>query len=274
MNSLTIAVHGATGSQGSAVVRDLLAAGHEVRAVARKPADVPGAEAAAADLADIDALVTAYTGVDAVVLQLPLVFDETALTQADAVLSALGRQPVPRVVFNRSATVPDEPIGVPYVDAKVLLSKELPNLVETVALVGPAMTYAENLAAPWSTPLVAAGELRYPLPAELAVPWVTAGDVAAVIRDLLTAPTPPRVQAVAGPQDLTGDQTAAALGPSVRWRTVTPAEYEALLLPYLGSEVAAAIAGSYEHPAPLPDPAIVRRGTTTLSQWAAAQDWR
>nr|CEL20314.1 hydroxylase [Kibdelosporangium sp. MJ126-NF4] len=266
-------MHGATGSQGSAVVRDLLAAGHTVRAVARKPGDVPGAEPAAADLADVDALVAAYTGVDGVALHLPLIFDDTALAQAKAVLSALERSRVPRVVFNRSAAVPDEMIGVPHVDAKVLLSNELPNVVETVALVAPAMTYAENLAAPWSTPLIAAGELRYPLPAGLPVPWVTSGDVAVAIRDLLTLPVPPRFQAVAGPRDLTGDEAAAALGPLVRWQTVTPAEYKTLLLPYLGSEAAAAIAGSYEHPAPLPDPSVVRRGTTTLKEWAARQNW-
>lgn len=271
MTSLKIVVHGATGAQGSAVVRDLLDAGHTVRAVARKPGDLAGVESVAADLADVDALVAAYTGVDGVVLQLPLLFDEIALTQAKAVLVALEKAKVPRVVFNRSAAVPDVAIGVPYVDARVLVSAQLPDVVETVSMVAPAMTYMENLGAPWSAPLVAAGEVVYPLPAELAVPWVAASDVAAAITDLLRADA--SVQAVAGPEDLTGEQVAAALGSSVRWRTIAPAEYREMLRPFIGAEAAAGVAASYENPAPPLDQAIVRRGTTTLKEWADRQDW-
>lgn len=272
MTSLKIAVHGATGSQGSAVVRELLAAGHSVRAIARKPAVQEGVEPVAADLTDVDALVSAYTGVDGVALVLPIVFDEIALTQAKTVLNALTKAGVPRVVFNRSGGVPESPIGVPFVDARVLLSTELPSVVGTVSLVAPAMTYAENLSAPWSEPLIAEGEVRYPLPAELAVPWVTSGDVGAVITDLLAVPDPARVVAVAGPEDLTGDQVAAAFGPTVRWRTVTPGEYEDMLRPYIGDVAAAGIAGSYQNPAPLPDASIIRRGTTSLREWAASRN--
>jgi hypothetical protein len=86
--------------------------------------------------------------VDAVVLQLPLVFDDTAVTQARTVLAALEKAAVRRVVFNQSAGVPEVPIGVPYVDARVLIAAELQNAVETVAVVVPAATYAENLTAP------------------------------------------------------------------------------------------------------------------------------
>jgi hypothetical protein len=59
------------------------------------------------------------------------------------------------------------------------------------------------------------------------------------------------------------------LGDSVRWRTVTPSEYAQLMQPYVGAETAAGIAASYENPAPAPDPALVRRGTTSLREWAA-----
>lgn len=166
MMSLTIAVHGATGTQGSPVVRHLVAAGHRVRAVARHPRALPpGVEPAPADLLDVDALTAAYTGVDAVVLQLPLAFDHTAVAQAETVLSALGKVEVPRVVFNAGGAPPDKPIGVPFVDARALVRTELSTVVASAAVLAPAATYAENLAAPWSAPLVAAGEVRYPLPA-------------------------------------------------------------------------------------------------------------
>lgn len=72
---------------------------------------------------------------------------------------------------------------------------------------------------------------------------------------------------------------AAALGHQVRWRTVEPAEYERMLAPHLGTENAAGMAGVYTPPPPgtppppEPDPAVVRIGTTTLSDWAARADW-
>lgn len=269
MNSLIVAVHGATGAQGSAAVRQLLTAGHRPRAVVRRPQGLPpGVEAAPADLLDLDALVAAYTGVDAVVLQLPLVFDDSAVAQARAVLAAVEKAAVPRVVFNTSAPMPDVMIGVPFIDARVLLSAELPNVVETAAVVAPAAIYAENLAGPWSAPLVAAGEIRYPLPAEAPVPWVTADDVAAVMVEALTTNAPP-VQLVGGPEDLTGVQVGAALG--ARWQTVTPDEYEQMLRPHLGAAAAAGVAESYRNPAPAP--ASFRRGTTSLGAWAAGQSW-
>jgi hypothetical protein len=66
---------------------------------------------------------------------------------------------------------------------------------------------------------------------------------------------------------------AAALGDSVRWRTISPSEYTQLMRPYLGAETAAVIGASYENPAPALDPALVRRGMTSLREWAARQVW-
>lgn len=273
----SIAVHGATGAQGSAVVRRLIDEGHKVRAIARDPRDLP--QGVAADLQDVEALAAAYAGVDAVVLQLPLVFEAKATAQAESVLQALTKAGVPRVVLNPGGSVPpEEPIGVPFVDARVLLWAELPNVVADVALVGPVATYAENLAAPWSAPLVAAGEVLYPLPAEAPIPWVTIDDVATVIAERATG-AGATVQLVAGPADLTGAQAAeeigAALGSEVQWRTIGTNEYEQLLIPYLGATAAAGIAASYEPstPGPNPDSAMIRRGTTTLRLWATRQNW-
>jgi uncharacterized protein YbjT (DUF2867 family) len=64
MNIKTIAVHGATGSQGAPVAALLSAAGHRVRPLSR---------ATGADLLELASLEAAYAGADAVVLQLPLV---------------------------------------------------------------------------------------------------------------------------------------------------------------------------------------------------------
>ncbi|WP_189892503.1 NmrA family NAD(P)-binding protein [Streptomyces xantholiticus] len=286
MKNITVVVHGATGIQGAPVVRKLLAAGHRVRAAVRNTSASglhPNAEPVFADFSAPESLAEAYAGADAVVVQLPLVFAAHAVLHAEAVLSALKSSGVPRVVFNTGGVVATEPVGVPFVDARVLLAAELPGTVEVATVIAPALTYMENLAAPWSAPRVVSGEIAYPLPAELPVPWVALDDLGAAIAELSTAPAPPMLQIVSGPQVLTGEQVAtelaAALGREVRWSTIDPGEYEQMLAPRLGAEAAAGIAAAYTPPpqdappAPAPDPAVVKVGTTTLRDWAMRQSW-
>lgn len=285
MNRSTVVVHGA-GAQGSAVVRGLVAAGHRVRVVVRRPDRAaglhPDAEPVAADLLDSASLVAAYAGADAVVVQLPLVVTAgIAESQARTVLDALRTGAVPRAVFNTGGTLATAPIGVPFVDARVLLATGLADSVEHASVVSPARTYMENLSAPWSRPLVEDGVLAYPLPADLPVPWLAADDLGTAVVDLIAEPVPLRV--VAGPRALRGEDAAAelgsALGRPVRWRTVEPAEYERMLRPHLGPEVAAGIAAAYAPPppgSPQPQPPaedVVVTGRTSLRDWAARQHW-
>lgn len=281
---LTVVVHGATGTQGAPVARRLAAAGHRVRGLARRPdALPPGVEPAAADLLDPAALAAAYRGADAVVVHLPLEFaPERAVPQAEAVLEALRHAGVGRVVVNTGGPTPPEPVGVPYLDARATLSAGVHALGVPATVLAPAGGYLENLSAPWSAPLVAAGDLAYPLPEPVPVPWVTLEDLAAVVGDLLADDAPPPVRLVAGPEALTGDALAAEVGAGIgregRFRTIGPAEYEAMLRPHLGAQTAAGIAGFYASalegpPPPPPDPALVVRGATRVRDWAAAQRW-
>ncbi|WP_051023039.1 NmrA family NAD(P)-binding protein [Nocardia pneumoniae] len=287
MKKQTVIVHGATGEQGAAIVRGLLSAGHRVRGIVRRGSGSrlhPGAEPVQAELLEPGALAATYSGADAVIVQLPLVFAaDLAVQQAEAVLAGLREAGVRRAVFNSGAMLPTAPVGVPFVDARVLVAAELPRSVEVATVVGPARTYMENLAAPWSAPLVRGGELAYPLPRDLPVPWVALDDLGAAVAALITSTAPPPVQVVAGPQALTGDQVAAeltaALGHPVRWNAVTPATYQEMLAPHLGAEVAEGIAAAYTPPPPgtppppQPDPTVVTTGATTLRDWAARQNW-
>ncbi|MGN9907618.1 SDR family oxidoreductase [Phytohabitans sp. LJ34] len=280
MSETTIVVHGATGTQGRAIVRALRAAGHRIRAVARHPraSTDPAIEPAAADLLDLDALVAAYADADAVIVQLPLHFAADALRQADVVLTALSKAGVARAVFNTGGVLPADPVGVPFVDARLRLAARLPDAVPVASVVAPASTYLENLVAPWSRILVHRdGELRYPLPAHLANPWVAADDLGAVVADLTVAAAPPTARYVAGPSALTGPQVAAevegALGRRVRWHTIEPDEYARMLTPHVGPATAAGIAAAYANPAPQADPSLLVHGPTTVRAWAARQDW-
>lgn len=287
MKKQTVIVHGATGEQGAAIVRGLLNAGHRVRGIVRRVSGSrlhPDAEPVQANLLEPGSLAAAYSGADAVIVQLPLVFaPEPAIRQAEAVLAGLRDAGVQRAVFNTGAMLPTAPVGVPFVDARVLVSAELRHSVEIATVVGPARTYMDNLAAPWSAPLVRAGEVAYPLPRDLPVPWVALDDLGTAVAALITSTAPPPFQIVAGPQDLTGDQVAAelaaALGHPVRWNAITPAAYQEMLAPHLGAEVAQGVAAAYTPPPPgtppppQPDPSVMTTGATTLLDWAARQTW-
>lgn len=62
-----ILVTGGTGFIGSRAVRRLVSEGRPVRALARRPVELPGAEVAVADLTDAPSLVTAMAGVETVI---------------------------------------------------------------------------------------------------------------------------------------------------------------------------------------------------------------
>jgi uncharacterized protein YbjT (DUF2867 family) len=269
MTILTVAVHGAGGTQGTHIVRRLAAAGLTARPV----------RSAATNLTDVDALVRAYAGADAVVLQLPLVFGPAVRTYAETALAALAKAGVARAVFSPGMALPPDPVGVPFVDARVLLARHLSGAVGVASMIGPAGTYLENLTQPWSVRLIRdSGELAYPLPAAVPVPWLALDDLGDAIAAALTADHPPAVAALAGPQALTGDELAAVVGAAagrpVRYRQVSPAEYESLLATVLDAEAAAGVAAAYaQEPGPPPPAAVVRFAPTTAERWAARQDW-
>lgn len=126
---LVVALHGATGTQGLPVARRLRDDGHRVRALSRH-ADCSqrlpaGCEPCVADLLDADTLARAYAGADVVIVQLPQVFDELAVRQAENVVQALGRATVERVIFNTGGPSPTQLTGVPYLDARAVLIQAL-----------------------------------------------------------------------------------------------------------------------------------------------------
>src|SRR5215211_6226587 len=152
MHIQTIAVHGATGSQGAPAAAALRAAGHRVRPVTR---------ASGADLLDRASLDGAYAGADAVVLHLPLVYDERALQMADNAALAAEAAGVRHLVVNTGAPLPPEPIGVPFIDARHRVAAAQ---VERVTVLQPTH-YMENLSGAWSAARIARdGVVAYPVP--------------------------------------------------------------------------------------------------------------
>lgn len=255
MPTKTIAVHGATGSQGAPVAAALAAAGHLVRPVCR---------AAGADLLDRRSLEAAYARADAVVLQLPLVYDARALEMAENAARAAETAGVAHLVINAGCQLPPEPIGVPFLDAR---HRAAAADVARVTLLEPTSLYLENLSAAWSA---ARGAIAYPLPGDVPVAWVATDDVARAIERAIAAE-------VAGRFPLpgvtaSGVEVADVLG--ARWQPITPDEFADRLRPYLGDHAADGTAAVYRMAAPVvttdAEPARAALGWTPrrIEEWA------
>lgn len=265
--TFTVAVHGATGTQGSHVAARLRAAGHRVRPLN-----------STVDIADPAALVEAYTGVDAVVAALPQVFATVALDHAGALLDALGRARVPRVVFNPGMPLPAGEVGAPFVDARVRVAEGLADRVPLAAVLGPAGPYLENLRQPWSVRRVAERqEIAYPLPADVPVPWSTLDDLGDLIAATLVDPAPPARRMATGPRPVTGTDIAAAVGAAagrpVRFVTASPADFRRWITPVLGPETAAGVAAVYAAGPGAPPVGEPVAGPTDVTEWATRNNW-
>jgi nucleoside-diphosphate-sugar epimerase len=272
MPTETIAVHGATGAQGAPVAAALDAAGHHVRPITR---------ASGADLLHRSSLELAYAGADAVVLQLPLIYDERALTMGENAARAAEAAGVAHLVINAGAPLPPEPVGVPFLDARHAAAAAD---VARVTVLQPT-TYMDNLSAPWSAGrIVSDGVVAYAVPGDAPMAFVAMADVAGAIERAIAG-------CVAGWFALPGPATSghevaaalgAALGRTMRWEAVTPEAYGEVLRPHLGQHAADGTAAVYRMlaeapPAPLPDPAAARdalgwdpRG---VAAWAKQVAW-
>jgi nucleoside-diphosphate-sugar epimerase len=269
----TIAVHAATGAQGAPVAALLTDAGHRVRPVSR---------ASGVDLLDRLSLEAAYAGADAVVLQLPLVYDERALIMGENAARAAEAAGVAHLVINTGGVLPPGPIGVPYIDARLRASAAD---VQRVTVLQPTTTYMENLSAPWAAArIVRDGVVAYPVPPEAPLRWVATADVAVAVERAIS-------RQVAGwfplPGDpLTGhelvDALGRAIGRGVRWQTIAPRELADLLRPFLGDHAADGTAAFYEMlasapPMPLPDAGPAREALgwapRDVETWAREVTW-
>ncbi len=110
---MAIAVLGASGRAGSEIVKELVARGHEVIAIARKPEAIPalpGVTARAGDASDPAALAALIRGADAVISALH--FDVSAAT----LLAALKQAGVGRLLVTGGAASLEVAPGVRLID--------------------------------------------------------------------------------------------------------------------------------------------------------------
>ncbi|WP_026819749.1 NmrA/HSCARG family protein [Arthrobacter castelli] len=236
----TIAVFGATGNQGSAVIDALLEEGATVRGLVRQPGSDRaqaladrGVELAYADVEDPPSLSKALAGVDAFFFMTTIgghsgeEADGEAsqgITLADAAAAAGVRH----VVFD-SVGGAERQSGVPHFESKRRVEEHLETLSPASTIVRPVF-FMENLA----SASVENGEVvvRLPLPDGIALQMVAVRDVGQVAAAaLLGTAVSGGVVEIAG-DERTGSEIAAAFAE----HTGLPARYEALPLEVLDGQ--------------------------------------
>jgi uncharacterized protein YbjT (DUF2867 family) len=180
LSKLTVAVTGATGTQGGATARALTAAGHHVRALTRRPAAAElDAEIVAADFDDPASLDRAFDGADAVFLvTTPFGTDlDTEIRQGVTAVDAAVRAGVGHIVFT-SATNADRATGIPHFDSKWLIEQHLAQATDNWTVIGPA-AFMDNVAGGWAARSLRQGRYSLPLSPGTPLKLIAAADIGA-----------------------------------------------------------------------------------------------
>ena len=188
-----VSVVGATGRQGLAQVRQLVAAGHSVRALSRNEnpdlgptnADI---ETRVLDLYDRSTYVKALEGSDAVFYNHPLQLRDSRAELAGWIGAAAKEVDAKRFVWNTSSWIPDKP-GDPFSYAgntagiNALFRSGVP------ATVFGSVLFMDNLLTNWARPFIM-HERRYVYPHKptLGANWISLDDVAKIMIHAMDRP--------------------------------------------------------------------------------------
>jgi uncharacterized protein YbjT (DUF2867 family) len=280
----TIAVFGATGRQGGAVVDALLDHKARVRALVRDPHSdraralaARGVELAAVRADDPASLAPALTAVEGFSFMTPeansLEEVETEIRIGTALVDAAVEAGVPHVVFN-SVFGADRESGVPHHDSKHSIEEYLRKSGPRATMVR-ATAFMENFTSVMA-PSLEHGEivLRMPLPEDVPLKMISVRDIgrvaAALLLDLAQAPGG-AVELVG--DELTGPRIAATFGA----RAGLPARYEAVPLSVLPTDLDRVMfrefARAGEHPSDLAAVRAIEPDALDLAEWIRVTGW-
>jgi uncharacterized protein YbjT (DUF2867 family) len=291
MNDKPILVYGATGTQGSAVARQLLAAGQRIRVLVRDPHKAErwrqaGAEIAIGDFLDRESLMAAHRGIERVFLHLPLQYDFALYkTYGRNAVDAARSAGVKLLVFNTSShAMAGTDVHVYQARCAVvdyLRASEVPNIVLRTTY------YMDNFISPWMKPdILQKGIVAYPFPIDFKVSWISTDDAAAFSLAALNRPDLAGSGFdIGGPEALDGHDIAErftnALGRPINYVAIAPDDYEQALAKLFGPVVAFEITAQIRFLTKRPNAAVEMSATARLfsveqlplEQWIKKQDW-
>jgi uncharacterized protein YbjT (DUF2867 family) len=182
---LNVLVTGATGKQGGHLVRDLLARGHSVRALARNPQSPAavalaerGATIVTGDFQDQGSLERAARGVDTVfAMSTPFGTDEKTETREGInVVRAATAVGVTHLVYSSVAGA-DRATGIPHFDSKFEVEKEVRRSGVPFTIVAPVF-FMDNFLADYMAAGLAQGSIALAVPATRRLQQIAVADIA------------------------------------------------------------------------------------------------
>lgn len=282
--SLTVAVTGATGAQGGATARALLARGHQVRALTRtidSPAAqalrVLGAEPYAADFNDRASLDDALAGADALfAVTTPFGTDvSTEVKQGITLIDSAKTAGIGHVVFT-SAAHAHRKTHIPHYDSKHLIEQHLRAAGVPWTVIGPA-AFMDNFTSGWSLDGLRSGTYGWPLPTDQPLTWIPSADIGAFAALVISR----RADFLGARIDIASDELTAgeqaAIFTDVTGKPIVHEETPLDVVRRYSTDLAAMF--HYFRTSGLDvDVAGLRRdfpevGWHTFADWAAAQDW-
>ncbi len=297
-----VSVIGATGRQGLAQIRQLVAAGYKVRALSRSAdpdlgptnADI---ETRQIDLYDPSSYVPALEGSDAVFYTHPLQAREDRATLVGGVGKAATHVGAKRFIWNTSSWIPDKPGDAHTYVGNTAGINELWRSGVPATVFGSVL-FMDNLLTNWARPfIVHESRYVYPHKADLEANWISLDDVGKIMVAALDRPDLEGAwMNIGGPQRLRPPEVAATLsdvfGRTIKYDPCTPEEFGDLLVAALGDSMkpemrvpyAAGIAAFYHYNNTAPtEPFRVNTDYMqerlpeiefeTLAEWAKRQDW-
>lgn len=281
---LTIAVTGATGAQGGATTRALLAAGHHVRALTRHPhspaADTLrhlGADVHRADFDDPTTLEAALVGTDSLfAVTTPFGTDTTTETrQGKALIDAAAAARLGHIVFT-SAAHADRHTGVPHYESKHDIEEHLRTSRVPWTVIAPA-AFMDNYTGGWTLDALREGTFAWPMPADTPLTLIPATDIGTFAALVLQRREDFHAQRI----DIASDElTPAQIAHTLTTATGRPVTHHQVPLTYVRNH-SADLAAMFEYFTTTGldvDVAALRRdypeaGWHSFADWAAGQDW-
>ena len=184
-DKLTVLVTGATGKQGAHLLNELLARGHSVRALTRKPESAAAAALAKrgvtivqGDFEDQGSLERAARGVDTVfAMATPFEKGEKTETRDGInIVRAASSAGVTHLVYSSVAGA-DRATGIPHFDSKFEIEKEIRRSGVPFTIVAPVF-FMENFLADWMKAGIAQGSISLALPATRRLQQIAVTDIA------------------------------------------------------------------------------------------------
>ena len=185
MQKQRVLVYGATGSQASPIVPELLKRGHTpvvFTRSAKKAQDFikAGAEVFEGDMLNPADTLAASEGVDAVALLVPFFMQQPHEAGMNAI-EAAKTQGVKFIAWNTSGPLPPQKTGNPAHDVRLNLKEALADSGIPHVIFVPTV-YAENLLGPWTRPYVQnQDKVAYPVPPDFRHGWLPSADMGKAI---------------------------------------------------------------------------------------------